>query len=112
MKRTILALSVVALLGAAPAGAQDLSNYVALGDSMIAGFAHLGLMDCYQERTWPALVAREAGVAEGEERLGHGANLVLGQRAGDADHRQRLRRHRRDTSPSASNLTDVAPPGG
>jgi len=64
MKRTILALSVVALLGAAPAGAQDLGNFVVLGDSVAAGFAHLGLMDCYQERTWPALVAHEAGAVD------------------------------------------------
>jgi hypothetical protein len=69
MKRTFLALSVVALLGAAPAGAQDLGNYVVLGDSMAAGFSHLGLMDCYQERAWPALVAREAGVSDFESPL-------------------------------------------
>jgi hypothetical protein len=69
MKRTILALSVVALLGAAPAGAQDLSNWVALGDSMIAGFTHQSLQDCYQERAWPALVAREAGVSDFESPL-------------------------------------------
>ena len=69
MKRIILALSVVALLGVAPAGAQDLGNFVVLGDSMAAGFAHLGLMDCYQERAWPALVAREAGISDFESPL-------------------------------------------
>lgn len=69
MKRILLALSVVALLGAAPAGAQDLSNWVALGDSLIAGFTHQSLTECYQERAWPALVAREAGVSDFESPL-------------------------------------------
>jgi len=64
MKKIFLALSAFALLGAAPAGAQDLGNYVVLGDSMAAGFTNVSLMDCYQERTWPALVAHEAGAVD------------------------------------------------
>jgi hypothetical protein len=67
MKKTLIAISVVALLGAVPAGAQvDLSNFVTVGDSMNAGFTHLGLMDCYQEHSWPAIVAAEAGATDFE----------------------------------------------
>ncbi len=54
MKKTIFALSLVALLAAAPATAQvDLTNYVALGDSMSAGFASASMMDWYQDRSLP-----------------------------------------------------------
>jgi hypothetical protein len=57
MKKTIFALSLVALLAAAPAMAQvDLSMYVALGDNMTAGFASGSLMDWYQDRSYPALL--------------------------------------------------------
>jgi hypothetical protein len=60
MKRTLIAISVVALLGAAPVAAQvDLSRYVSLGDSTTAGFTHGGLVDCYQNLSWPALLARQ-----------------------------------------------------
>ena len=62
MKKTIFAVSLVALLAAAPAVAQvDFTNYVALGDSMTAGFASASMMDWYQDRSFPAVLARQAG---------------------------------------------------
>ncbi|MBD3854361.1 MAG: hypothetical protein IFJ96_06225, partial [Acidobacteria bacterium] len=62
MKKTILTTCLVALLAAAPAMAQvDLSNYVALGDSIAAGMASGSLMDFYQERSYPAVLAAQAG---------------------------------------------------
>lgn len=64
MKTTLSIACLVALLAAAPAAAQvDLSNYVALGDSITAGFVSGSLMNWYQERSYPALLARQAGAA-------------------------------------------------
>jgi lysophospholipase L1-like esterase len=61
MKRLILTSCMAALL-AAPAMAQvDLSRYVALGDSLTAGFASGSLMDYYQLRSYPALIAERGG---------------------------------------------------
>ena len=68
MKKTVFAISLVALLGAAPAVAQvDLSNYVALGDSMTAGFASASMMNWYQDRSYPAVLARQAGASDFEQ---------------------------------------------
>jgi lysophospholipase L1-like esterase len=62
MKKTIFATCLVALLAAAPAVAQvDFSSYVALGDSLTAGFASGSLMDWYQERSYPAVLAHQGG---------------------------------------------------
>ena len=61
MKKTILAASLVALLTAAPTMAQDFTNYVALGDSVTAGFASASMMDWYQDRSYPAVLAQQAG---------------------------------------------------
>jgi len=63
MKKTIFAACLVALLMAAPAMAQDFTNYVALGDSMTAGFASASMMDWYQDRSYPAVLAQQAGAA-------------------------------------------------
>ena len=64
MKKTIFALSLVALLAAVPATAQvDFTNYVALGDSMTAGFASASMMDWYQDRSYPAVLAQQAGAS-------------------------------------------------
>jgi hypothetical protein len=64
MKKIVLAVSVVALLGAIPASAQlDLTRYVALGDSVTAGFTSNGFVDCYQLHSFPAVLANQAGVA-------------------------------------------------
>ncbi len=62
MKKTILATCLVALLAAAPAVAQvDFTSYVALGDSLTAGFASGSFMNWYQERSYPAVLAHQAG---------------------------------------------------
>ena len=62
MKKTVFAISLVALLAAAPTMAQvDLTNYVALGDSMTVGFASASMMDWYQDRSYPAILAQQAG---------------------------------------------------
>jgi lysophospholipase L1-like esterase len=58
MKKTIFALCLVALLAAAPAmGQADFTMYVALGDSLTAGFASGSLMDWYQDRSYPAVIS-------------------------------------------------------
>lgn len=67
MKRTFVAVALLALLGAIPAAAQvDLSNYVAVGDSLTAGYSSNSLEQCYQENGWPAVLARQAGTADFE----------------------------------------------
>ncbi|MGD9252373.1 MAG: SGNH/GDSL hydrolase family protein [Holophagae bacterium] len=61
MKKTIIALALV-LLATAPVTAQvDFTRYVALGDSLTAGFASGSLMDWYQERSYPAVLAHQGG---------------------------------------------------
>jgi lysophospholipase L1-like esterase len=60
MKRAAI-VATIALLAASPALAQvDLSRYVALGDSLTAGFAANGLTEYYQQGSYPALVAQQA----------------------------------------------------
>ena len=67
MKRILIVASVLALLGAAPAGAQlDMSNYVALGDSATAGLVSGGLVDCYQHLSYPALLAHPHRILPGD----------------------------------------------
>jgi len=61
MKRTLLTICTLALLTAAPASAQlDMNNYVALGDNFTAGMVSGGLVDCYQNLSYPALLAQQA----------------------------------------------------
>jgi len=61
MKKTALVLLVTALL-AAPAMAQiDFTRYVALGDSLTAGVASGSILDYYQQRAYPQLLATQAG---------------------------------------------------
>jgi lysophospholipase L1-like esterase len=70
MKKTVLLSCLAVVVAAAPAMAQvNLSNYVALGDSLTAGYASASLMDWYQERSYPALLARQAGAAGFEQPL-------------------------------------------
>ncbi len=62
MKKIALAVSVVALLVALPASAQlNFDRYVALGDSLTAGFTSGGFVDCYQMHSYPAMLAAQAG---------------------------------------------------
>jgi len=68
MKKTIFAICLVALLAVAPAMAQvDFSNYVALGDSFTVGFASASMMNWYQDRSYPAVLAQQAGVPDFEQ---------------------------------------------
>jgi len=97
MKKLILITCMVALL-AAPAMAQvDFTRYVSLGDSLTAGFIGGGLMDYYQFRSYPTLLAQQAGTEPFEMPLiappGLGPVLVL-----------------QSLSPLAIGPTDVPPP--
>jgi len=66
MKRLVLATCAAVLL-ATPVFAQvDFSRYVALGDSLTAGFASGGLTEYYQTRSYPAVLAAQAGAADFE----------------------------------------------
>ncbi len=63
--RTLVALLVVAAIAAAPVFAQDtgradFSRFVALGDSLGAGYVSAGLVRGAQEDSVPALVAKQA----------------------------------------------------
>ncbi len=61
--RTAGALALALAAGAAPGFAQaDFSRYVALGDSLTAGFASGGLFETSQVNSYPAVIARQAGV--------------------------------------------------
>lgn len=76
MKKTLVALTAVALLAAMPAGAQvNFSRYVALGDSLTAGYASGGLVAHHQYGSYPALLARQAGVPTGIQQ--HGFQLPI-----------------------------------
>lgn len=97
MKKILLITCVAALL-AAPAMAQvDFTRYVALGDSLTAGYVGGGLMDYYQYRSYPALLAQQAGTATFEMPLiappGLGPVMVL-----------------QSLSPLALGPTDLPPP--
>jgi lysophospholipase L1-like esterase len=64
---TLLVLLLVAGLTAAPAlaqdtGSADFSSYVALGDSLTQGFSNGGVFEGVQVNSYPALIARQAGV--------------------------------------------------
>ncbi len=67
MKKLLIVCTLAVLVGALPAGAVDFSRYVALGDSLTAGFASGGLTEYYQVRSYPALLAQQAGVSSGFE---------------------------------------------
>jgi hypothetical protein len=65
----LLAVVLFAAAVATPAAAQDFTRFVALGDSLGAGFISGGLAVHPQERSAPALVARQAGVAAFQQPL-------------------------------------------
>jgi hypothetical protein len=65
MKKTIIASCAALLLAALPAFADvDMTRYLALGDSLTAGFASGGLTQYYQERSYPAMLAGVAGAPD------------------------------------------------
>jgi len=70
MKKLVLVVTLAALLGALPASAQvDFTRYVALGDSLTAGYVSGGLVQYYQERSYPAYLAQQAGAPVFEQPL-------------------------------------------
>ncbi len=76
MKRATVSLAAALFLLAAPfaaaqvdTGLADLSMYVALGDSLTAGYASGGLAQFYQQGSYPALFAERAGITDFEQPL-------------------------------------------
>ncbi len=70
MKKTSTILTVLALALASGALAQvNFSNYVALGDSLTAGYASGGLAKFYQDHSYPAILARQFGMASFQQPL-------------------------------------------
>jgi len=55
---------VAALAAPPPSAAQNFASYVSIGDSLAAGVVNIGLVDDAQERSVPALIARQAGVGQ------------------------------------------------
>ncbi len=62
--RTLIVLSVALLLASTASAQANFTKYVAIGDSLTAGFLNGGLIDEAQERSYPALLARQAGVGD------------------------------------------------
>jgi len=70
MKKIVIAAAVVALVGAGTAAAQvSFARYVALGDSITAGVASGGLMQFYQERSYPGMLAQYAQANDFQQPL-------------------------------------------
>ncbi len=70
MKKIVITAAVVALLGAGTAAAQlSFARYVALGDSVTAGYASGGLVQFYQERSYPGMLARYAQANDFQQPL-------------------------------------------
>ena len=74
-RATLTVLALVALLGAtatAPAQSQgqpDFTLYMALGDSLTAGYSSGSLVVTHQRNSVPALIARQAGVPSFDQPL-------------------------------------------
>jgi hypothetical protein len=67
-RRAVVAL--VAAGAAAPAGAQtNFAVYVSLGDGLTAGVSNGSLVEGHQRRSFPALIARQAGATAFEQPL-------------------------------------------
>jgi lysophospholipase L1-like esterase len=64
MSRKIAVHAAFAALLAVPAGAQQPSfaKYVAVGDSLTAGFSNLSLVLTHQAASWPLLLAQQTGI--------------------------------------------------
>jgi len=68
MKKTSILLLTLAVASLATAQV-NFSNYVALGDSLTAGYASGGLAKFYQEHSYPAILARQFGLASFQQPL-------------------------------------------
>jgi lysophospholipase L1-like esterase len=68
-RTTISLLALACVLGSGlPARAQaDFSSYVSIGDSLAAGYSSGSLVETHQKNSVPALLARQAGVADFEQ---------------------------------------------
>lgn len=80
--RAVFFLVVAVAVSAVRAGAQtNFTSYVALGDGFTAGFSNGSLVESHQRRSFPALIAQQAGVSGFEQPLvgdpGIPAELVL-----------------------------------
>jgi len=66
MKRLFSILFIFSLLGFLISGdyQDSFERYYALGDSLTAGFQNGGLVDYYQQVSFPALIAKQAGVED------------------------------------------------
>lgn len=68
--RTALLLGLaLALVGASALAQTDFSRYVALGDSLTAGVVSNGSVQTFQVNSYPALIARQAGVTGFQQPL-------------------------------------------
>lgn len=68
--RAVGAAALALAAAAAPSFAQaDFSRYVALGDSLTAGFASGGLFETWQQGSYPSIIARQAGVTDFQQPL-------------------------------------------
>jgi GDSL-like lipase/acylhydrolase family protein len=66
--RSIALLAALALLSAVPVSAQ-FNKYVALGDSLTAGFEGLCLVQRNQLASYPAVIARQLGITDFQQPL-------------------------------------------
>ena len=68
--RRVLLLGLAFALAGGSAFAQvDFSRYVALGDSLTAGVVSNGSVQTYQQNSYPALIARQAGISGFQQPL-------------------------------------------
>ena len=68
-RKALLLGLTAALVGGAAFAQVDFSRYVALGDSLTAGYASGGLAKYYQDYSFPALIARQAGVTNFQQPI-------------------------------------------
>jgi lysophospholipase L1-like esterase len=68
-RKTLLLGLVLALAGGVAYAQVDFSRYVALGDSLTAGVSSNGSVQTIQQYSYPALIARQAGVSGFQQPL-------------------------------------------
>jgi lysophospholipase L1-like esterase len=68
-RKALLLGLALALVGASAFAQVDLSRYVALGDSLTAGYASGALTQYYQDFSYPAIIARQAGVSNFQQPI-------------------------------------------
>jgi lysophospholipase L1-like esterase len=68
-RKALLLGIVIALAGGVAFAQVDFSTYVALGDSLTAGVVSNGSVQTYQQNSYPALIARQAGVSAFQQPL-------------------------------------------